>query len=464
MSQTSEPTIDEFQDVKLTPAERKFEKIITPFEQFVRHETASGLLLIGCTVVALLIANSFLAYDYKHLLHTFVSVGVGAWSLEMTLHHVINDGLMALFFFVVGLEIKREVLVGELSRPSQALLPVIAAVGGMVVPAGLYTLINVGGSGAHGWGVPMATDIAFAIGIMALLGKRVPASLFTFLVALAIVDDLGAVAVIAVFYTDTLNLTALAVAGGLLALLIGMNYVNVRRAWPYFIVGLVLWYAMYRSGVHATIAGVLTAWAIPAKSTMSPRNFALLAIKLLKQYRKYLCREENDDCTADLQQRRGVIQALENGVHAQESLLQRLEHNLHMPVAFLIIPLFALANAGIPIEFGKLDEAVTHPVALGVILGLVVGKTIGIGGLAWLAIKLGVATPPKGASTRHLFGAALLGGVGFTMSIFIAELGFPGLPQELLMAKTGILIASLFAGVCGYLVLRSTPPVKRRIK
>ena len=461
MSQANEPNIDEFQDVELTPAERKFEKIITPFQQFVRQETASGLLLMICTVLALLIANSFLAYDYQHLLHIPVSIGVGSWSLDLTLHHVINDGLMTLFFFVVGLEIKREFLVGELSRPSQAMLPIVAAIGGMVVPAGLYALINFGGPGAHGWGVPMATDIAFAVGIMALLGKRVPAALFTFLVALAIVDDLGAVAVIAIFYTDSLNFDALGAAGALLALLIGMNYVNVRRAWVYFIVGLLLWYAMHASGVHATIAGVLTAWTIPAKSRMSPRSFALLATKLVKRYRKHLCREENGDCDMDdLQQRRGVIQSLEDGVHAQESLLQRLEHKLHTPVAFLIIPLFALANAGIPIEFGKLDEAIAHPVALGVIVGLVVGKTVGIGGMAWLAIKLGIAAPPTGASTPHLFGAALLGGVGFTMSIFIAELGYPGLPHELLMAKTGILIASLFAGVCGYLVLRSIPSVK----
>ena len=458
MSQQTEPDIDEFQDVKPTPAELKFEKIITPFEEFVRGETTSGLALMFCTVVALLVANSFLAPVYEHLLHIPVSLHFGSWSLELTLHHGINDGLMTLFFFVVGLEIKREILVGELSRLSQAMLPIFAAVGGMVVPAGLYFLINAGGPGAHGWGVPMATDIAFAIGIMALLGKRVPASLFTFLVALAIVDDLGAVAVIAIFYTDTLNFIALAAAGGLLALLIGMNYVHVRRTLPYFVIGLLLWYAMYESGVHATIAGVLTAWTIPAKSKMSPRNFAALVTKLLKRYRRHLHKGGDTGYdTADQQQRRGIVQALEDGVHAQETPLQRLEHNLHLPVAFVIIPLFALANAGIPIEFGKLDDALTHPVALGVIVGLVLGKTIGIGGAAWLAIKLGIATLPTGTRMRHLFGAAMLGGVGFTMSIFIAELGYPGLPHELLMAKTGILFASLLAGVSGYLVLRNTP-------
>ena len=455
MSQSNEPGIDDFKDVELTPAERKFEKIITPFEQFIRDETASGMLLMFCTVLALIFANSFISQNYEHILHAQVGIQIGGWSLGMTLHHFINDVLMTLFFFVVGLEIKREVLAGELSQPAQAMLPIAGAVGGMLVPALLYWMINGDGPGARGWGVPMATDIAFVVGIMVLLGKRVPPSLFTFLIALAIVDDLGAVAVIAIFYTDTLSVPALTAAGLLLAMLIGMNYVGVRRPLPYFIVGTVLWYAMYQSGVHATVAGVLTAWTIPAKSTMSPKNFAVLAGKLLERYQKHVCwKEQSDHCVQDQQQRRGIIQALEDGVHAQETPLQRLEHNLHIPVAFLVIPIFALANAGIPIDLSSFGDVLSHPVALGVILGLVVGKTLGIAGMAWIAVKLGIAELPKSTGMSQIVGAAMLGGVGFTMSIFIAELGFTQMPHELLMAKTGILFASLLAGVTGYVWLR----------
>ncbi|MGB0721396.1 MAG: Na+/H+ antiporter NhaA [Gammaproteobacteria bacterium] len=441
-----------------TKLEKKFNRVLTPFEEFIHDETAGGIVLMVCTVVALVLANSPLAEAYQHILHTPITVSVGHWSLEHTLHHWINDGLMALFFFLVGLEIKREVLVGELSRPQQAMLPIVAAIGGMVVPALFYTAVNAGGPGAHGWGIPMATDIAFAVGIMVLLGKRVPASLFTFLVALAIVDDLGAVAVIAIFYTDTLVYDALLAALAMLGLLIGLNMLGVRKPLPYAILGTLMWLAMLKSGVHATVAGVLTAWTIPAKSKFNPENFARLMQRLVAKYNEARAKSAAGDqacLIADQQRRRGIVQSLENGVHLMETPLQRLEHMFHLPVAFIIIPLFALANAGIPIEFSKIGEAVAHPTALGVILGLVLGKVIGIAGCALLAVKLGIGQMPQGANSKHIIGAGLLGGVGFTMSIFIAELGFPGQPEQLLMAKTGILFASLIAGVGGYLFLRS---------
>ncbi|MGB0711947.1 MAG: Na+/H+ antiporter NhaA [Gammaproteobacteria bacterium] len=441
-----------------TKLEKKFNRVLTPFEEFIHDETAGGIVLMVCTVIALVLANSPLAGAYQHILHTPIAFSVGDWTLEHTLHHWINDGLMALFFFLVGLEIKREVLVGELARPQQAMLPIIAALGGMIVPALFYTAVNAGGPAAHGWGIPMATDIAFAVGIMVLLGKRVPPSLFTFLVALAIVDDLGAVAVIAVFYTETLVYDALFAALAMLGLLVFLNLLGVRKPLPYAIVGILMWLAMLKSGVHATVAGVLTAWTIPAKSKFNPETFARLMQKLVSRYNEARAKTRAGDqacMIADQQHRRGIVQSLENGVHLMETPLQRLEHMYHLPVAFIIIPLFALANAGIPIEFSKIGEAVAHPAALGVILGLVLGKVIGIAGCALLAVKLGFGQMPQGANAKHIIGAGLLGGVGFTMSIFIAELGFPGHPELLLMAKTGILFASLIAGVAGYLFLRS---------
>ncbi|MGB1110379.1 MAG: Na+/H+ antiporter NhaA [Gammaproteobacteria bacterium] len=443
------------QDPRLDHIEKTFERILTPFEHFLHRETAGGVVLMTCTVIALVLANSPLVGSYEHLLHIPMGFSFGETSLVMSLHHWINDGLMTLFFFVVGLEIKREVLVGELSRPKQAALPIVAAMGGMVVPALLYFAINPEGPTSQGWGVPMATDIAFAVGVMVLLGKRVPPSMFAFLVALAIVDDLGAVAVIAIFYTDNISLQALFASGLLLCLLVLMNIVGIRRPMPYFIVGLFLWLAMHASGIHATVAGVLTAWTIPARPKFSPEAFSRMVQGLMARYNQFARREgQQDEIINNMQQRRAIVQTLENGVHMMETPLQRLEYSFHTPVAFLVIPIFALANAGVPIDFAHLGTALTEPVALGVMVGLIFGKLIGIAGASLLAIKLGLGEMPKGASRNHIIGVALLGGIGFTMSIFISELGFKGHAEMLLSAKTGILFASLIAGVLGYLILR----------
>ncbi len=435
------------------PWEKAFDRIATPFEEFIHDESASGLILMICTVIALIIANSMFYEHYQHLLHTEFTLSLAGWELRHTLHHWINDGLMGLFFMVVGLEIKREVMVGELSDFRAALMPVIAAVGGMLVPALLFYAINSGTAGAVGWGVPMATDIAFAVGVLVLLGSRVPKSVLTFLVALAIVDDLGAVIVIALFYTEQIYTNWLILSALAFVFLIMLNRFGVRKPLPYFVIGALMWFTMLQSGVHATLSGVLIALTIPVRPKFDHGLFVNHMSDLLQELRSEQLKKDPSasDCIIHNNRSRAILQTLENGIHSVESPLQRLEHGMHLPVAFLVIPLFALANAGIPVDFSVLDETIAHPVALGVMSGLVIGKMLGIAGLTALAVKLGLGKLPEGMNFQHLIGVSLLGGIGFTMSIFIAELGFAGQPDNLLMAKTGVLFASLTAGVAGYL-------------
>ena len=432
------------------PWEKSFDKILTPFDEFIHRQTTSGLLLMAMAIIALILANGPLADAYLHVIHTPVGLNIGSWTIEMSLHHWINDGLMALFFFVVGLELKRELLVGELAKLRNATLPIAAAIGGMVVPALIYFAINPTGDAALGWGVPMATDIAFAIGALALLASRVPKALITFLVALAIVDDLGAVLVIAIFYTETIALTPLAVAGVLFAVLMAFNMSGIRKTLPYFIVAVLLWYALLQSGVHATLAGILGALSVPATPKYNPERFSEHVKELM---RRFDSSHQPGKSIMTNDALRSVVQTLENGVHSVEAPLQRLEHVWHMPVAYLIIPVFALANAGIPLALGSLGDTFSHPVMIGVSLGLVLGKFIGITGACWLVLKLGVAELPKDTRFTQIAGVSLLAGIGFTMSIFVAQLGFAHNEELLLMAKTGILFASLLAGISGYIWL-----------
>lgn len=443
----------------LAPWERRFSKILTPFEEFIRRQTTSGLLLMTMAVLALILANGPLAEEYHNFVKTYISIGVGDWALKMTLHHWINDGLMALFFFVVGLELKREIVVGELSNLRNAMMPIAAAIGGMVVPALIYFAINPEGEAAVGWGIPMATDIAFAIGALALLAGRVPKALITFLVALAIVDDLGAVMVIAIFYTETIAITPLVIAGGLFLLLIVFNLMGIRRITPYFVVAILLWYALLQSGVHATLAGILGAMSVPAIPKFNPEHFSEHVDELM---RRFDSSHKPGKSIMNNDELHGVVQTLENGIHSVKAPLQRLEHIWHMPVAYLVIPIFALANAGIALEFDSLGETLSHPVMLGVSLGLIFGKFIGITGFSWLVLKLGIAELPKDTSFTQIAGISLLAGIGFTMSIFIAQLGFANNPELLLMAKTGILLASVLSGVTGfiwlYVVSKPTDP------
>lgn len=432
------------------PWEKAFDRLLTPLEEFIHRQTTSGVLLMIFAVVALLIANSPLQDEYDHWLHTQVGLSFGGNAFSMSIHHWINEALMAMFFLVMGLELKRELLVGELSSPRQALLPIMAAVGGMVVPALCYFAFNPSGPGAVGWGIPMATDIAFAVGALSLLGSRVPQSLVTFLIALAIVDDLGAVAVIALFYTESLNLEALAWAGGLTLMLGAFNLGGVRRALPYVIIGVFLWTAMLASGIHSTIAGIIIAFVVPIRPKYEP---ALFLKRVKEKARKIEIALADGTDIIHNHRLRTLVDSLGKGVQLVQAPAQRAEQTLHLPVAYLVIPIFALANAGIPIDFAGFGSYLDHPITLGVLAGLLLGKPLGIVGMTWLTVKLGWATLPTGLNMRHIVGVGLLGGIGFTMSIFIADLGFANQPQDLLMAKTGILLASAIAGLGGILWL-----------
>ena len=419
--------------------------LLRPFETFFAMEAAGGILLLLAAAAALVWANSPWAESYDALWDTYVTVGGGRLVLTETLLHWINDGLMAVFFFVVGLEIKREVTVGELSDPKRAALSVAAAIGGMMVPALIYVALAGPGEARAGWGSPMATDIAFALGVLALLGSRVPTSLKVFLTALAIIDDLGAVLVIALFYTAEIHLGALLVAAGTLAILVVMNRIGVRRVVPFALLGIVLWVAMLESGVHATIAGVLLAFTIPGRPIVDGPAF-------VKQARYYLDEfaEDPQEVSRDLtDDQRASIHSLEVLARETDSPLSRLEHALLPWVAFVIIPLFALANAGVTLGG---DMALTHPVTLGVSVGLLLGKPIGVIGFSWLTMRLGLAELPAGVGWGDLTGAALLAGIGFTMSLFIGGLAFTT-DAMLEAAKLGILLASLVAGVLGAFVL-----------
>jgi len=432
------------------PWEKAFDKVLTPFEEFIHRQTTGGLLLIATAIIALLLANGPFAYLYNQVQHLGIGINIGSWSLEQSLHHWVNDGLMALFFFVVGLELKREILVGELANPRMAALPIFAAVGGMVVPALIYFAINPDGDAARGWGIPMATDIAFALGAIALLASRVPRALITFLVALAIVDDLGAVMVIAVFYTEELSMGWLMTSGIFFGLLMVLNVAGIRKITPYFIIAVFLWYAMLQSGVHATLAGILGAFSVPARPKYNPAHFSEHVKESIASFDASHVPGESIMTNDKL---RGIVHSLESGALLVQTPLQRLEHAWHLPVAYLVIPVFALFNAGIPLDFSSIGETLTHPVTLGVSMGLIAGKVLGIAGFSWIAIKLGIGRLPAGTRFNQIIGVSLLGGIGFTMSIFIAELGFAHQPQLLLMAKTGILFASLFAGVAGFIWL-----------
>jgi len=434
----------------IAPWEKAFDRVLSPLDEFIHRQTTSGVLLMLCAAVALYLANSQWNESYRHFLETPFTIGLPDFQLSKSLHHWINDGLMALFFFVIGLELKREILVGELAEVKHALFPIIAAVGGMLVPVLIYLSINPEGHTVDGWGIPMATDIAFALGTLALLGKRIPKSLLTFLVALAIVDDLGAVLVIAVFYTDTINVQALIMTSITLGLLIILNRGGIRHSLPYILLGVVLWIAMLKSGVHATLAGIFLAFTIPLRPKYDPGRFLLHINDMIVQIKHAYQREENIIKNDELRSR---VHALGAGVQLVQAPAQIMERTMHLPSAYIIIPLFALANAGIPIEWDSLSDIVIHPVSMGIMLGLVIGKLIGIAGFTWLAVKLGFATLPHGLNFKHIIGVGLMGGIGFTMSIFIAELGFAHSPDDLLMAKSGILLASALAGISGFLWL-----------
>ena len=425
------------------------------FQEFFQTEAFSGILLLLCAIAALIWANSPYHETYFKLWEQTIAIGFDRFIISKHLSHWINDGLMALFFFVVGLEIKREILVGELNSVRKATLPIAAAVGGMIVPALIYTLVNQGTTNLHGWGVPMATDIAFALGVLALLGNRVPFSLKVFLAAVAIVDDLGAVLVIAFFYTDSVSTTALWWAAGFFVVLLAANKLGVRHAAFYTIVGVCLWLALLQSGIHATIAGVLVAFTVPGRRKIDIAHFLNRGGNLIDEFARdlYFDSENKDNNLLEQEptpDQQNAIFALEEACEQVQTPLARFEHELNPWVAYFIVPLFAFANAGVALTGGI--ASLGSPVSLGVALGLLFGKPIGVGLASWLAVKSGLASLPDEVNWKHIGGVACLCGIGFTMALFVSGLAFSE-PARIDSAKIGILSGSFLSGILGWVLL-----------
>jgi NhaA family Na+:H+ antiporter len=440
--------------VRLLPSQI-IERTRNRFNQFFKATAKSSIILLATTVIALIWANSSLGQTYFNLWKTHLTVAIGQYMLDKSLSHWVNDGLMAIFFLVIGLEIKREFMIGELSQKKDAILPLAAAIGGMIVPALLYVALNPEGSSLKGWGIPMATDIAFALGILSLLGDRIPLSLKVFLTATAIVDDLGAILVIAIFYTDKLAITPLIISGVIMLILIISNQRGIKRPIVYTTLGVALWLAILKSGLHATLAGVLLAATIPARSKIDPQKFITDSLTLLESFQNSAPSSDeiflNQVCV-------NAISNLEENIAQVEPLIQKWERDLHNIAAYLIIPVFSLVNSGVDVfEVGI--NALTDTISLGIIIGLVVGKPLGIVLFTWLVTQFKIAYLPQRTTWRHIIGAGFLAGIGFTMSIFVAGLAFES-AINVATAKIAIITASLLSGIIGIIILRTQKQVK----
>lgn len=421
-------------------------EVLLSAQAIIHNEVVGGFTLLVAAMAALIWANSPWSEIYRQFQDATITMGAGSFAIEEDVKHWVNDGLMAIFFFVVGLEIKREVVHGELAGVRRAALPVAGALGGMIVPALIYLGFNIGGEGVRGWGIPMATDIAFALGVLALLGDRVPSQLKIFLLALAIIDDIGAILVIAVFYTEQLSWTALATAAMVLGLILAMLQGGMRTPLIYIVMGLLFWGAMLQSGVHATIAGVLLGVLTPARSWFSERTFADSAEAQLHRFRHALDEEDHEAAGA-------ILGEIEELTRTTEAPLDRLERLIHPWVSYLVLPLFALVNAGVTFSGDMLKEAMVSPVTFGVLVGLMIGKTAGVTAFSWVAVRLGLAEFSGDLTWAQMAAIAPLSAIGFTVALFITELAFTeGTLAD--QAKVGILAASLFAGVIGYVTLR----------
>lgn len=416
--------------------------ITSPFVRFARMGAAGGIVLLASTIAALIWSNSPWQHSYHALLETKLTIGFGSFVVSENRHHWINDGLMSLFFFLVGLEIKREFLIGELSSLRRAAFPFIAALGGLIVPAIIYISLAGGPHFSRGWAIPISTDIAFTLGLLTFLGSRVPASLRVFVTALAIVDDIFAVAIIAIFYTSEIEYVSLAIGLGGVVLSLIANFLGIRKPVVYALIGVVVWWAVLNSGVHATIAGILLAFTIPANTFLKKSEF-------LEQSRWLLGRlEAAPDHSFE---EHSILHTLERKAEQADSPLHRIEHGLQPWISFLVMPLFALANAGVDVTH-NLIGALKHPVSFGILFGLFAGKPIGIWLSSFLAAKTGLVTPPANVSWNQMFGAAWLCGIGFTMSLFVAGLAFDD-DALLSVSKIAILGASVAAAVGGCVVL-----------
>ena len=417
-----------------------------PLQKFIHTEETGAVVLLLAAAAALGLANSPWSSQYADFWHTKLSIDVHIFALTEDLEHLVNDGLMALFFFVVGLEIKRELVHGELSTFRKASLPVVAAMGGMAIPALIYLLFNPTGDGAAGWGIPMATDIAFALGVLALLGSRVPPELRVFLLGLAVFDDLGAIAVIAIFYVDTISWLDLWLAIATFAAMAVCVRLGRRSPVLYTVLFFVMWQFFLKSGVHATLAGVLAATLVPAGPGVERRQYADSVESLIREFRKATAEGRDDEAQA-------IAEEIERLSRGTEGPMERLESTIHPWVSFLVLPVFALANAGIIFTSETVSAAASSSVTLGIAAGLLAGKVVGIVGFTWLAIRLRLASLPSAVNWRHVLGVAALCGMGFTVSLFVSAIAFDdaGLVDQ---AKIGVFGASLLAGAAGYLILR----------
>lgn len=435
--------------------------VVRPLRRFADAEASSGLVMLLMAIVALIWANSEFGEDYVRLWNASVVVQLGSWlELDLSVRDWINDLLMGFFFFVVALEIKRELVRGELGDLRAAAMPVIAAVGGMAVPALIFLAFNAGGEGSHGWGIPMATDIAFAVGVVSLLGRRVPSSLVVFLLSFAIVDDLGAIIVIAVFYTEGLALEWLVLAVAMVGSALVLRRQDVRSLLPYWALAAVCWFALHESGVHTTLAGVAFGLITPSRSFFDREAFPEMAGEIIDRVVAADVDHERPDLNPSEDEEAEEAEALDDLIVLANEVqppLDRLERSFVPWTAFLVVPLFALANAGVQTSWSQLVEAFSEPVTLGVFFGLVVGKPLGIFTFGWLAVRLKIGKMPVGASWRQLWGVGMLGGIGFTVALFVTELAF-GAGTIGDHAKVGILAASTVAGIAGYLFLRVVSP------
>ena len=450
---------------------------ISAIDHILHHDAVAAVLLLIAAASAFVLANCPFMFNgrslfewYEGLWHLQIGTFFNGSVISKSLHHLVNDGLMAIFFFVVGLEIKRELMVGELASVRKAMLPIVAAIGGMVCPAVVYSLLNFGKETAIGWGIPMATDIAFAAGVLGILSKKVPASLAVFLIALAIVDDLGSVTVIALFYSDGIAMRPLFVGLGLIGLSFIIAKLGVRNAWVFIVMAAIIWVEFFQSGVHATIAGVLFAFTIPVDARYETPLFIQRVNALLHRFRDA---EDHVNPLLVNERQQQIVRAFEEECIHVEAPLQRIEHKLHPICAFLIMPVFAFANSGVHLDFGNIGPLLNNRVTVGVILGLLVGKQVGIMSACWVAVKAGWADLPKGVKWIQLYGVTWLAGIGFTMSLFIGSLAFQvsdptghaaasselsNTQLFLSCSKMGTLIASIIAGISGALILILSAP------
>lgn len=455
--------MDKNLDINIDNSQDRSSRIGGMLKSFIKSQTSGGVVLLLCTIVALIIAN-VPAFDHiQQMWHTKAGIHIGSFNIEMSILHWINDGLMAIFFFVVGLEIKREMLVGELSSIKKATLPIFAALGGMLVPAAIYAFFNHGTPTANGWGIPMATDIAFAVGVISILGKRCPSPLKIFLLALAIVDDLGAILVLAIFYpSHELSLQFLVLAFIIFLVLLLFNKLKIRTPYIYMLFGLLLWYFVYRSGVHATIAGVLLAITIPSKTTINEVRFYVRIKNLIEKFKE----AGNSEIEVLANHRQLVnIHEMNKEVDRINPLMHRFEAALHPLSTFFIIPLFALANAGVMMDGSIISTSPMPPVVFGIFFGLLLGKPIGITLFSLISVKLKLSELPQGILWKQVFAIGLVAGIGFTMSIFVDNLAFSD-PISLNLGKATILITSCVSAICGIVAVMLTTDkvVSRRQK